>query len=71
MFYRIVLLAAALSLQACYPITYSAEEIEARVVDAGTKEPLEGVIVTANWQLVGGWEGHTPKGQMKVMETVT
>lgn len=63
------------SLPACaadeYPATYAAEAIEARVVDADTKQPLEGVIVTANWELVGGFEGNTPVGQMKVLETVT
>lgn len=54
-----------------YPATYAAEAIEARVVDAATKQPLEGVIVTANWELVGGFEGNTPVGQMKVLEAVT
>lgn len=55
-----------------YPSEYSAEAIEARVVDAATKKPLEGVVVTANWQLfystVGG---RVHGGQLMVMETVT
>lgn len=54
-----------------YPSKYSAEAIEARVIDAETKQVLEGVIVTANWELVGGFEGNTPVGQMKVLEAVT
>ncbi len=53
------------------PFGYRAEAIEAWVIDADTKKPLEGVIVTANWQLEGGWEGHYPMGQLRVMETVT
>lgn len=52
--------------------SYYAEEIEAWVVDADTKQPLEGVIVTANWQLEEGTlGGNIPKGQLMVMETVT
>lgn len=54
------------------PLYYAAEAIEARVVDADTKQPLEGVIVTANWQLfhstVGG---RVPGKQLMVMEAVT
>ncbi len=53
------------------PFGYRAEAIEAWVIDTDTKKPLQGVIVTANWQLEGGWEGHYPMGQLRVMETVT
>jgi len=62
------------SLPACadrYPPTYSAEAITATVIDAETKKPLPGVIVTANWQLLGGMEGSYPVGQMEILETVT
>ncbi len=62
------------SLAACadrYPPTYSAEAITATVIDAETKKPLPGVIVTANWQLLGGMEGNYPVGQLEVLETVT
>lgn len=53
-------------------LTYSAEPIEARVIDADTKKPLEGVIVTANWQLVEGTLGGSRSlGQLKVMEAAT
>ena len=61
------------TLPACAsPLTYSAEPIEARVVDAETKKPIEGVIVTANWQLfhstVGG---RVPGSQLMVAEAMT
>jgi hypothetical protein len=52
--------------------SYSAEPIEAWVIDAETKQPLEGVIVTANWQLEEGtFGGNVPVGQLMVMEAVT
>ncbi|MBZ0092497.1 MAG: hypothetical protein K8F27_09785 [Sulfuricellaceae bacterium] len=61
-----------LPLQSCaVPFWYSAEPIEGWVADAETNQPIEGVIVTANWQLKGGLEGGNPVGQMMVMETVT
>lgn len=52
---------------------YISDPIEAWVVDAETGKPIEGAIVTANWQLVafgldtGGRKLH----QLEVMETVT
>lgn len=55
-----------------YPSKYSAEAIEAWVVDADTKQPLEGVIVTANWELEEStFGGNVPVGQLMVMEAVT
>lgn len=40
------------ALPACAtPVTYSAEPIEAWIVDAETKQPLENVIVVAHWAL--------------------
>lgn len=54
------------------PSYYSAEAIEARMVDAETKKPIEGAVVAANWQLyystVGG---RVPGSQLMVMEAVT
>ncbi|MHB8535099.1 MAG: peptidase associated/transthyretin-like domain-containing protein [Sulfuricaulis sp.] len=66
-------LGALVSLPACAgPLTYSAEPIEAWVVDAKTKQPLEGVVVTANWQLEEGTlGGSVPAGQLMVLESVT
>lgn len=56
-----------------HPLTYSAEPIEGWVVDAETKQPLEGVVVTANWELRGGASpgGSTAIGQLMVLEAVT
>jgi len=59
-----------LPLQAC-TTNYSAEPISARVVDAETNQPVEGVVVVAHWQLEGGLEGGNNLGQMMVMEAVT
>jgi hypothetical protein len=57
---------------ALFHSSYSSEPIEAKVVDADTGEPLEGVIVAAHWELVyGSFGGRVPAGQIKVMETVT
>lgn len=70
----LLVISSVLPLAACandYPSHYSAESIEAKVIDAETKKPIEGVIVTANWQLLGGIEGSYPVGQMQVMETQT
>jgi hypothetical protein len=67
----ILVLANLLPLQAC-ATTYSAEPIEAWVVDAETGQPIEGVVVTANWELERGTVGgNVPFGQIMVMETVT
>ncbi len=52
------------------PPMYSAEAIEAWVVDEDTGQPLEGVIIVANWELETRWESPSP-GQMMVMEAVT
>lgn len=49
---------------------YSAAPIEARVVDGGT--PVEGVVVVANWRLMGGgFGGRVHAGNLMTMETVT
>jgi hypothetical protein len=71
-----MLLGAIMALSACasysLTLTYSADPIDARVIDAETKQPLEGVVVTANWQLeYGTYGGDVPAGQLMVMEAVT
>lgn len=67
----VVSLALLLPLQAC-ATTYSAEPIEAWVVDSENSSPIEGVVVTANWELEEGTlGGNRPAGQIMVMETVT
>ena len=69
-FFPLLLMVLLLPLQSC-ALNYSAAPIEAWVVDAESGKPLEGVIVTANWRLMGGLEGGNELGQMMVMETIT
>ncbi len=67
------LVIAAVALAGCGSPYYTSAPIEAWVVDAETGAPIEGAVVTANWQLVasgldtGGRKLH----QLEVMETVT
>src|SRR5215510_4957926 len=53
-----------------FPNTYSAEAIEAWVIDEETRQPLEGVIVVANWKLMGGMHPDVI-GSLVLTETVT
>src|SRR5881397_1993605 len=52
---------------------YTSDPIEAWVVDAETGKPIEGAVVTANWQLVAMSldTGGRKLRQLEVMETVT
>ena len=70
---RTFLLVVVTGLQACGDLYYTAAPIEAWVVDADTGAPIEGAVVTANWQLVAfGFDtGGRKQGQLEVMETVT
>jgi hypothetical protein len=52
------------------PLMYAATSIEAWVKDADTGQPLEGVIVVAQWELRGGLHPG-PVGSLTVLETVT
>ena len=65
-----ILSVAAFALTGCN--RYSAEPTEGWVVDADTKQPIEGVIVVANWQLhkstVGG---RIPAAHLNIVETMT
>ena len=62
---------AVLPLASC-SVTYQFDPIEAWVVDAETGKPIEGVVVTANWELVmGSLDGPRYFGQLEVKETVT
>jgi len=68
----VIVLAAALTSAACGgERTYTAEPIAARVVDADTGAPVEGVNVVAAWQAKGGLEGGNIMGYVTVMEDVT
>ena len=62
----------ATPLLAACTVTYQFAPIEAWVVDAETGKPLEGVVVTANWELVkGSLDGPRYFGQLDVKETLT
>ena len=51
---------------------YSADAIEARVVDEQTGQPLEGVVVVANWLLMGGTAGgRSQLGPLMVLEAIS
>lgn len=52
---------------------YSAKPVTLKVVDEASGMPLEGVIATANWELVTGSiaGGSVVRGQMKVLETLS
>ncbi|MBM4255257.1 MAG: hypothetical protein FJ147_05105 [Deltaproteobacteria bacterium] len=52
------------------PPTYSAEAIEAWVVDEDTGKPIEGAVVVAHWELMGGLHPDTI-GQLMILEAVT
>jgi hypothetical protein len=68
----VAMLACALLVLSACSTTYQAEPIEAWVVDAESSQPIEGVVVTANWELeIGTVGGNVPVGQIMVMETVT
>lgn len=62
-----------LALPACatgLPSEYSAEAIEAWVIDAETNLPLQDVIVVAHWRLEGGIHANHV-GELMILETVT
>ena len=69
----LLLLGMTQALTACAaPLQYSAEPMEATVVDAETNQPLEGVIVVAHWELrFGHAGGSSVVGQLMVMEATT
>ena len=69
---HVAFLLLCLTLGACGAVTYQFAPTEARVVDAETGKPIEGVVVTANWELVkGSLDGPRYYGQLEVKETVT
>ena len=70
LFALVITAASLLMMQSCASVEYSAEPIEAWVVDAETRQPIEGVIVVAHWELVGPMENY-PVGQIEVLESVT
>lgn len=72
----LVSLCSMLVLPACAsPLKYSADPIEAWIIDAETKQPLENVIVVAHWELetTSRIVPHQTNsaGSLMVLETVT
>lgn len=65
----LVAVLAWLPLSGCATV-YHAEAIEGWVVDAETNEPLEGVIIVANWELRHPISA-APIAQVQIYETVT
>ena len=65
--------AMAVAFAGCGSPYYSTDSIEAWVVDADTGKPIEGAVVTANWQLVsfGLDSGGRKLRQLAVTETRT
>ena len=47
------------------------DPITATVIDSETNQPIEGVVVVADWGLKGGLEGNNPVGHLAVMESVS
>jgi uncharacterized GH25 family protein len=68
-FSQIVLALLLASLSAC-ATSYSAKPITAKVVDAVTGEPLEGVNVVAHWLMEDPQAGRG-QGDLELMEAVT
>ncbi len=52
------------------PWRYVAEPIEGRVIDKETRQPIEGVVVVAQWILLEPFQGHH-REHWVVIETVT
>src|SRR5439155_24046729 len=70
-----IAVATTLALPACailVPTEYSAEPIDARVVDGTTGQPLSGVVVVAHWVLVSGNAGVSfTVGNLQVLEMLS
>ncbi len=66
----IVSILTSISATAASPWTYSAQSIEARLVDQETKKPIEGAVILAHWVLEGGI--HVDRvGELVILETVS
>jgi hypothetical protein len=67
----LLLLALALSPAGCSRTQYSAEPIDACVVDKESGAPIEGVSVAATYEMKGGLEGGNVEGYLDVSEATT
>lgn len=52
------------------PLRYSAESIEATVVDEETRQPIEGAVVVARWPIYGGLHPDSVR-TFELLETTT
>ena len=70
--YRIALVLTSVhTLAGCaVPPYYTAENLDARVIDAETKQPISDAVVVALWVLKGGMES-SPIASLKVEEATT
>ncbi len=68
-----LLAGAAALLSSCAGLeVFDFKSIDAQVVDADTGAPIEGAIVVANWQLIGGTlDGPRNRGTLDAKETLT
>lgn len=67
-----IILGVLLGIHACWgPLVYWAEPIQAKVVDAETGKPLEGVVVVAQWILNDGIVDSRHRIRFQVLEALT
>ncbi len=67
-----LLLGAQVEVEDPPPLTYSAKPVRGVVVDAETGQPLDGVIVVAQWVLFAAGPGHGGHGpRLHVVEVLT
>lgn len=67
-----IILGLLLGIHACWgPLVYWAEPIRAKVVDGETRQPLEGVVVVAQWVLNDGLVESRHVRRFKVLEAMT
>lgn len=70
--FLLLLLPASAACATGIPASYSAQPIRGKVVDASTGQPLEGVIIVAQWILYETSPGgQNPRKRLQVLETVT
>ena len=68
----LLLLLALAACESGIPASYSARPIRGKVVDATTGQPLEEVIIVAQWILYEtSPAGQNPRKRLQVLETVT
>jgi hypothetical protein len=70
--FGLVMLAVVSSLEGCAPPIYFAKVTHGTVVDADTKQPIEGAVIVANWELyTRRGEGAHGLQSMQITEVVS